>query len=97
MSWYRLPALFNAFEVVLWPTLGAILAAHGWRRGVAVRRHCLIAAAVLLLFGLSDLAEALTGNQWWHPWWLLLWKAACVTALAGLALGAYLRRRASRP
>lgn len=29
------------------------------------------------VFGVSDVIESETG-AWWHPWWLLVLKAACV-------------------
>jgi hypothetical protein len=30
----------------------------------------------------SDLVEARTG-AWWKPWWLFVWKAACVLLMLG--------------
>jgi hypothetical protein len=92
----RLAELYNYVEVALWPALGAVLFVYGWmRRGRrwAVRRDCFLAAGVLVLFGASDWFEARTDNEWWHPWWLLLWKAACVIALAAIAVIAYRRER----
>jgi peptidoglycan/LPS O-acetylase OafA/YrhL len=88
-----LPGIFNYLEVVLWPAMGLILAIHGLRRRGAVRRDCLLAAVVLVAFGASDWFEANTGNEWWHPWWLLLWKAACVLALLSLVTLAWRRQR----
>ena len=38
------------------------------------------AAATLTLFGLSDIVEIQTG-AWWQPWWLLVWKGACISGL----------------
>ncbi|HEY8665306.1 MAG TPA: hypothetical protein VIL86_01515 [Tepidisphaeraceae bacterium] len=55
--------------------------------------RALPAAGVLVVFGASDWFEAKTDNEWWHPWWLLLWKAACVIALATIAVIAYRRER----
>ena len=41
--------------------------------------YCL--AVILVCFGVSDFVEMTTGC-WWHPWWLLAWKAAClITAI----------------
>lgn len=37
-------------------------------------------AITLAVFGGSDLVEARTG-AWWKPWWLFVWKAACVVVL----------------
>jgi hypothetical protein len=97
----RLPELFNWFEVALWPALGLVLALRSrlWP-DPSRRRRARVAAWTLLAFGLSDWAEARTGNRWWHPWWLLAWKGICLTVLSLLALEAWLRRdrrRVGRP
>lgn len=92
----RLPERFNWFEVVLWPALGIGLLYYCRDRPRPIRRRGLIAFLTLVAFGGSDWAEARTGNTWWHPWWLLLWKAACVVVLVGLAFEAYHRVRRSR-
>jgi hypothetical protein len=76
-----LPQFYNYVEVALWPALGAMAAIAGWRRPRGRRAFFFAAAGVLVVFGASDWFEAETGNEWWHPWWLLLWKAACVGAL----------------
>jgi peptidoglycan/LPS O-acetylase OafA/YrhL len=89
----RLPELYNYLEVALWPRLGMTLALHGLRRRGIVRRDSLLAAATLVLFGASDWFEAKTGNEWWHPWWLFLWKALCVLALLILIVRARQRQR----
>jgi len=63
------------------------------RRNGPARRHGLIAALTLIAFGASDWAENETGGEWWHPWWLLLWKATCVVFLLTLALLTHRRKR----
>lgn len=73
-----------------------LLVASFWRTGV-VRRDYRLAALVLFAFGPTDLVEARYGNQWWDPWWLLLWKAACVIALLAILLNAWKRQRAQNP
>jgi hypothetical protein len=88
-----LPEVFNYIEVALWPAMGLVLAVYGLRQRGGVRRDCLLAAVVLVAFGASDWFEANTGNEWWHPWWLFLWKAACVLALITLVALAWRRRR----
>ena len=90
-----LPELYNYVEVALWPALGVVFFLWGLRRRGSVRRDAMLAAITLLIFGASDWFEANTGNEWWHPWWLLLWKAACVLVLLGL-LGLAWKRRARR-
>jgi len=67
----------NYVEAVLWLAIGlafgarALLKRNGWRT------ECGIAALAFVLFGVSDIVEATTG-AWWRPWWLLIWKAACL-------------------
>ena len=89
----RLAEWYNYIEVALWPSLGVLIAIHGLRNRGVIRHDCLVAAAVLGVFGISDWFEATTGNEWWHPWWLLLWKATCVAALLVLIYRGYRRRR----
>lgn len=55
------------------------------------RRLVLLAAITLIAFGFSDLVETKTG-AWWRPWWLLVWKVACVLALAAITCIAVRRR-----
>lgn len=94
---YDLSEFYNYIEVVLWPTLGVVIAVHGVRRAGRTRRDCLLAALVLIVFGISDWFEANTGNEWWHPWWLFLWKAACVLALLAIILQNWRRQRVDQP
>ena len=70
-----------------------LLVGAAYQRGV-VRRDCIVAAITFAIFGASDLVEATTG-AWWRPWWLLLWKAACLFAFLVL-LVRYVRRRSQR-
>ncbi|MEO6810597.1 MAG: hypothetical protein ABI353_15890 [Isosphaeraceae bacterium] len=91
----RLDELYNYLEVVLWSVIGLILAYRGLRATGPNRRRALIAAAAFLAFGASDWVEAHTGNRWWHPWWLLLWKAGCLTVF-GLLMIEHWRRGRSR-
>jgi len=91
----QLPELYNYVEVGLWPTLGVLCAIQGFRQTGIIRRDFILAAGILIVFGASDWFEANTGNEWWHPWWLLLWKAACVVALFVVIGRSYQRRRAT--
>jgi hypothetical protein len=77
--------IINYAEAALWAAIGAAFAIQSFRRGGATRLTCLVAAIVLLAFGASDVVETRTG-AWWHPWWLLAWKAACVLALLALVI-----------
>lgn len=88
-----LPELYNYVEVGLWPGMALILLVWGVRRRGAARRDAIIAAFTLLFFGASDWFEANTGNEWWHPWWLFLWKASCVVILLGVLAIAWKRSR----
>ena len=44
--------------------------------GLAKAHHILL-ASILILFGVSDFVEMVTG-AWWQPWWLLVWKGLCL-------------------
>ena len=83
--------VFNYVEVALWPTMGVMLLWAATRRTGSSRRDCLLGGVILLIFGASDFFEAQTGNEWWRPWWLFLWKAGCVTALVMLLISAWHR------
>lgn len=83
---------FNAAEALVWFAYGALLLA-AWIAGQAAghERTAVVAGLAFLAFGGSDLVEIRTGT-WWSPWWLLVWKAACVVVL----VGCFLRYRAER-
>jgi len=55
-----------------------------------------LAAVTFVLFGISDLAETQTG-AWWQPWWLLVWKAACIALILLLVVVAIRRKRQETP
>lgn len=77
-------AFSNYIEAGVWSSIGVCFAVAVRKRGAA-RRRCVLAAAVFVIFGGSDVVEAHTG-AWWRPWWLLAWKAACVAAMLGLLI-----------
>ena len=77
--------VINVFELVWWPALGAVIAVRSRQSTPAWRRLGFVAACWLVLFGLSDGIELWT-KSWWNPWWLLLWKGTCITALFGCAV-----------
>ena len=87
--------LYNYTEIGIWCVIGVVVGALALRRTGAARRDGLVASLTLFAFGLSDYAEVRTGGEWWTPWWLLAWKAACVVLLLGLLLNA--RRRGATP
>jgi len=93
----RAAEIYNYIEVGLWPTLGAAVAFLAMRRRGAMRLYGLIAAVTLVAFGASDWVENATGGEWWHPWWLLAWKASCVVTLLTLGLLAARRTRGPPP
>src|SRR5437762_8212429 len=90
----RAGEIYNYIEVGLWPALGAVVALLALRRRGMMRVYGLIASLMLVVFGASDWVENDTGGEWWHPWWLLLWKGTCVILL--LTLGLLARRKRSR-
>ena len=76
--------LLNDAEAVLWLTLGIGVLLRLLLRPAVGRRAWLAALRVtLLLFGSSDVVESHTG-AWWRPWWMLVWKGACLLAFAAL-------------
>lgn len=82
-------SIFNAFEVVIWGSMAAIVAWRFRRAGPSVLRLSRIAAICLALFAVSDVIEFHTG-AWWRPPGLLLLKGAC---LAGLVWCGWQARR----
>ena len=84
--------LSNYVEAGLWIAIALGFAIAIGRIAPAVRRDGAMAAVTFLFFGLSDIVETRTG-AWWRPWWLLAWKAACVTALVILLTRHYRRKR----
>lgn len=82
----------NQSEAAVWILIAAVLAWYAWRQTGEARRIALWSALTFFVFSLSDLVEIHTG-AWWRPWWLLMWKAACVVAMVGLLVWDMRRRR----
>jgi predicted branched-subunit amino acid permease len=70
----------NYIEGVFWTTVGIVLGIAGLKTNPAFKSLSLIACAVFIIFGVSDLVEAQTG-AWWRPLWLLAWKGLCLVGL----------------
>ena len=70
----------NLIEAGVWFFLALALIAYTLRSPTRVRPTLWTLALTLAIFGGSDLVEARTG-AWWKPWWLFVWKAACVIVL----------------
>ena len=85
---------YNYIEIGIWCAIAIVVLAIAVRRTGSSRRDGLLAAVALVAFGISDYAEIRTGGEWWTPWWLLAWKAACVLVLLGLLMRARRRRSA---
>ena len=75
---------FNVFETCLWTVIAIILAVKACRTDKH-RRWLLAASLTLLLFAASEWKEYQTG-AWWRPYWLALWKGACILTLIGLGV-----------
>ena len=67
----------NLIEAALWTVIAAVVAFKAWRERGVLRRIFAVLAVAFFVFGLSDVVESQTG-AWWRPWWLFVWKAACV-------------------
>ena len=85
---------FNALEACLWTLLGTMLVYRAARQP-EFRTRFLLAAVGFFAFAGSELMEMQTG-AWWRPWWLLAWKAACITLLVSLGVH-HSRHRATNP
>jgi hypothetical protein len=70
----------NLIEAGFWMILGVVITLGLWRKARRLTSFGLISGTIVILFGVSDLVEARTG-AWWRPWWLLLWKAVCLTGM----------------
>ncbi len=70
----------NLIEAALWLVLGSVVFIYSWRQELRLRPTLRTLAITLVVFGTSDIVEARTG-AWWKPWWLFVWKAACVLVL----------------
>jgi len=84
---------YNYVEIGIWCATATVAAVVALRRAGRARRDFAVASIVLFTFGASDYAEIRTGGEWWTPWWLLVWKGACVLALLVLLLAARRRQR----
>ena len=80
-------ALMQQIEACVWIGIAVIHYVY-----VARGRGTIVLTIALVAFGLSDLVEATTG-AWWWPWWLLVWKAACVLAIIHAIASARYRAR----
>lgn len=76
--------LINALELIWWPIVGIVVARRSYHQSPRWRLIGYVAAVCLILFGLSDGVELFT-RAWWKPWWLLIWKGSCITALIACA------------
>jgi hypothetical protein len=77
----------NLIEGIFWIAVGLLFLLFLVRPGY--RRAKIVAAINLAVFGISNFVEMGTGT-WYHPWWLLVWKSACV-AVACAQLLQYVR------
>lgn len=81
--------LGNTVEALLWWALAVALlvATRRWPPHPVRERLIRVLVITLMAFGVSDLVEPRTG-AWYSPWWLLVWKSACVVTLvyAGVRL-----------
>lgn len=75
----------NYAEAALWCAMSLVILLRRPAEPGLGRRWTLACAITLFIFGASDVVEASTG-AWWDPWWLLIWKGACLAVfLAVLA------------
>ena len=80
----------NLIEGFLWISIGLGFAVS--LLGPRLRDRKLVAMIAFFLFGVSDLIE-MNYQCWWAPWWLLVWKGACVVMFLLLLLDHAVRHR----
>ena len=71
----------NLIEAGVWFVLALVLGIRALLAERRLRFTMALLVVTLVAFGFSDVVESRTG-AWWRPWWLFLWKAACVVLLA---------------
>jgi predicted membrane protein len=67
----------NLIEAGLWFAFTVVLLAKALKAQARLRKIFLILSAAFFAFSISDVVESHTG-AWWTPYWLLIWKVACV-------------------
>lgn len=87
--------LLNYVEAGVWGVVAIVCLLPQLRVGWS-RPQRWLAAITLVLFGISDLVEAQTG-AWWQPWWLLVWKAACIALMLALIVVTIRRKHQETP
>jgi len=85
----------NYLEAALWCLIGLGIASGIVRGATLVGYRRLIAALVLILFGVSDIIEAFTG-AWYRPVGLLVLKGLCLAVILWLVAGELRRRQPRR-
>jgi hypothetical protein len=85
----------NFIEAGVWLIAAVTVIWQAGRDRIELRRTLWVLGVTLAVFGLSDVIEARTG-AWWRPWWLFIWKAACVVPIAGAFVNYFRIRRAMR-
>ena len=85
--------LLNTIEGIYWLIAGLLAAGLAIKRKWDQRGTAVLVVA-LVFFGISDFVEVDSG-AWWRPWWLLVWKGACL-ALIGFGILMIRKRAASR-
>ncbi|MCB1099535.1 MAG: hypothetical protein KDN22_28450 [Verrucomicrobiae bacterium] len=88
MSPSAMEDLVNGIEIFVWITIAVVIAG---RAAIAARRDYWLPAFAFLAFGISNAVEMTTG-AWWKPWWLLVWKVACLVVISRFFWLAYRQR-----
>jgi hypothetical protein len=73
----------NLIEALVWFAAAAAMLVKSRSETRPARNALLLLATATVGFGVSDLVEMRT-SAWWKPWWLFVWKAACVLAMLAL-------------
>lgn len=88
--------LFNIIEALYWSALGIGVGLAYRQRPPPISRTAVSLSITLLIFGLSDAIEVITG-AWWKPWWLAMLKITCGVLISLGALQLWRRSAVTPP
>jgi hypothetical protein len=85
--------IFNLFEAIFWIFVAALCLARSLTsQKREYRKYFRLLSVGFFFFGISDFVEAKTG-AWWVPWWLVIWKGACIIELVWSFVGYYIAKK----
>ncbi|MBI9016487.1 MAG: hypothetical protein JEZ07_04410 [Phycisphaerae bacterium] len=86
---------YNLIEAFIWFGFGGFCMFKLRKTVAALKFNQMMLAIGFVAFGISDLVEIRTGS-WWHPWWMLLWKATCLIVIGSCIWKIHKHRQTSQ-